>query len=102
MPCRAESEVSEMATILVVEDEPELLRVVAKALREMNYAVDEAGDGRSEHDDDRGVGRQVLRDEHADVIRASARAVAHEFEVSELIGAGATSAARTARRVETA
>jgi two-component system OmpR family response regulator len=31
--------------VLVVEDEPELLRVVAKALREEGYAVDEAGDG---------------------------------------------------------
>jgi two-component system OmpR family response regulator len=31
--------------ILVVEDEPELLRVVARALREEGYAVDEAPDG---------------------------------------------------------
>jgi two-component system OmpR family response regulator len=31
--------------ILVVEDEPELLRVVSKALREEGYAVDEAADG---------------------------------------------------------
>jgi two-component system OmpR family response regulator len=31
--------------ILVVEDEPELLRVIAQALREEGYAVDEAGDG---------------------------------------------------------
>ena len=31
--------------VLVVEDEPELLRVVAKALREDGYAVDEAADG---------------------------------------------------------
>jgi two-component system OmpR family response regulator len=31
--------------ILVIEDEPELLRVVARALREAGYAVDEAADG---------------------------------------------------------
>jgi two-component system OmpR family response regulator len=31
--------------VLVVEDEPELLHVVAKALREEGYAVDEAADG---------------------------------------------------------
>ncbi len=31
--------------LLVVEDEPELLRVVSKALREEGYAVDEASDG---------------------------------------------------------
>jgi two-component system OmpR family response regulator len=31
--------------ILVVEDEPDLLRTVAQALREDGYAVDEAGDG---------------------------------------------------------
>ncbi len=31
--------------ILVVEDEPELLSVVARALREAGYAVDEAADG---------------------------------------------------------
>jgi two-component system OmpR family response regulator len=31
--------------VLVVEDEPELLRVLAKALREEGYAVDEAADG---------------------------------------------------------
>src|SRR5437763_3897844 len=31
--------------ILVVEDEPELLSAVARALREEGYAVDEAGDG---------------------------------------------------------
>lgn len=31
--------------ILVVEDEPDLLRVVARALREQGYAVDEAADG---------------------------------------------------------
>jgi two-component system OmpR family response regulator len=31
--------------ILVVEDEPELLRVTAQALREEGYAVDEAADG---------------------------------------------------------
>jgi two-component system OmpR family response regulator len=31
--------------VLVVEDEPELLRVLARALREDGYAVDEAGDG---------------------------------------------------------
>src|SRR5262245_1768178 len=31
---------------LVVEDEPELLRVVAQALREEGHAVDEAADGR--------------------------------------------------------
>jgi DNA-binding response OmpR family regulator len=31
--------------ILVVEDEPELLRVVVRALREEGYAVDEAEDG---------------------------------------------------------
>jgi two-component system OmpR family response regulator len=31
--------------ILVIEDEPELLRVVAQALREAGYAVDEAADG---------------------------------------------------------
>ena len=38
------------------------------------------------------VVRQVLRDEHADVIRESVRAVAQELmeaEVSELIGAAA-------------
>jgi two-component system, OmpR family, response regulator len=32
--------------VLVIEDEPDLLRVVAQALREAGYAVDEAGDGR--------------------------------------------------------
>lgn len=32
--------------LLVVEDEPPLLQVIAKALREENYAVDEAVDGR--------------------------------------------------------
>src|SRR3954471_23898921 len=31
--------------ILVVEDEPELLRPLAQALREAGYAVDEAADG---------------------------------------------------------
>lgn len=31
--------------VLVVEDEPELLRVLAQALREEGYAVDEAADG---------------------------------------------------------
>src|SRR5262245_35414471 len=31
--------------ILVVEDEPELLAVVSRALREEGYAVDEAADG---------------------------------------------------------
>lgn len=31
--------------VLVVEDEPELLRVVSQALREEGYAVDEAADG---------------------------------------------------------
>src|SRR5437660_4054441 len=31
--------------VLVVEDEPELLRVLAQALREDGYAVDEAADG---------------------------------------------------------
>jgi two-component system OmpR family response regulator len=31
--------------LLVVEDEPELLRVIARALREEGYAVDEAADG---------------------------------------------------------
>src|SRR5579862_6183295 len=31
--------------VLVVEDEPELLRVLARALREDGYAVDEAADG---------------------------------------------------------
>ena len=31
--------------ILVVEDEPDLLRVVSQALREEGYAVDEAADG---------------------------------------------------------
>jgi two-component system OmpR family response regulator len=31
--------------VLVVEDEPELLRALAQALREDGYAVDEAGDG---------------------------------------------------------
>lgn len=31
--------------ILVVEDEPDLLRVVSRALREQGYAVDEAADG---------------------------------------------------------
>lgn len=31
--------------VLVVEDEPELLRVVAQSLREAGYAVDEAADG---------------------------------------------------------
>ncbi len=31
--------------VLVIEDEPELLRVVAQALREAGYAVDEASDG---------------------------------------------------------
>lgn len=31
--------------VLVVEDEPELLRLVARALREQGYAVDEAADG---------------------------------------------------------
>jgi len=31
--------------VLVVEDEPELLRVVTRALREQGYAVDEAADG---------------------------------------------------------
>jgi two-component system OmpR family response regulator len=31
--------------VLVVEDEPELLRVVGQALREAGYAVDEAADG---------------------------------------------------------
>lgn len=31
--------------ILVVEDEPDLLRTIAKALREKGYAVDEAADG---------------------------------------------------------
>jgi two-component system OmpR family response regulator len=32
--------------LLVVEDEPALLQVVSRALREESYAVDEAGDGR--------------------------------------------------------
>src|SRR3954453_22364602 len=31
--------------VLVIEDEPDLLRVVAQALREAGYAVDEAADG---------------------------------------------------------
>src|SRR6185369_2506892 len=31
--------------VLVVEDEPDLLRVTAQALREAGYAVDEAADG---------------------------------------------------------
>src|SRR5205814_1944995 len=31
--------------VLVVEDEPELLAVIARALREEGYAVDEAADG---------------------------------------------------------
>src|SRR5438105_12278355 len=31
--------------VLVVEDEPELLRVLVQALREDGYAVDEAADG---------------------------------------------------------
>jgi two-component system OmpR family response regulator len=31
--------------VLVIEDEPELLGVLARALREEGYAVDEAGDG---------------------------------------------------------
>jgi len=31
--------------VLVVEDEPELLQVIARALREQGYAVDEATDG---------------------------------------------------------
>jgi len=31
--------------LLVVEDEPELLAVIAQALREQGYAVDEAADG---------------------------------------------------------
>jgi two-component system OmpR family response regulator len=31
--------------ILVIEDEPDLLRVIARALREAGYAVDEAADG---------------------------------------------------------
>ncbi len=31
--------------VLVVEDEPDLLRIVAQALREQGYAVDEAADG---------------------------------------------------------
>ena len=31
--------------VLVVEDEPDLLRVVAQALREAGYAVDEAANG---------------------------------------------------------
>jgi two-component system OmpR family response regulator len=31
--------------VLVIEDEPELLRALAQALREDGYAVDEAGDG---------------------------------------------------------
>jgi len=31
--------------VLVVEDEPELLEVIARALREAGYAVDEAADG---------------------------------------------------------
>src|SRR3712207_3088582 len=31
--------------VLLIEDEPELLRVVARALREEGYAVDEAVDG---------------------------------------------------------
>ncbi|MCA9033696.1 MAG: response regulator transcription factor [Planctomycetaceae bacterium] len=31
--------------VLVVEDEPDLLRIVAQALREEGYAVDEAADG---------------------------------------------------------
>jgi two-component system OmpR family response regulator len=31
--------------VLVIEDEPELLRVLARALREEGYAVDEAADG---------------------------------------------------------
>lgn len=33
--------------ILAVEDEPDLLRVMARALREAGYAVDEAADGES-------------------------------------------------------
>lgn len=35
--------------VLVIEDEPELLRVVAQALRETGYAVDEAVDGAEGH-----------------------------------------------------
>ena len=31
--------------VLLIEDEPELLRVLARALREAGYAVDEAADG---------------------------------------------------------
>ena len=31
--------------VLLIEDEPELLRVLARALREEGYAVDEAADG---------------------------------------------------------
>src|SRR6478672_748979 len=51
------------------------------------------------------VVRQVLRDEHGDVIRESVRAVAQELmqaEVSELIGAERGERTRTARRIETA
>jgi two-component system OmpR family response regulator len=33
--------------VLVVEDEPDLLRVLSQSLREEGYAVDEAADGRS-------------------------------------------------------
>jgi two-component system OmpR family response regulator len=33
--------------VLVVEDEPDLLDVIAQALREGGYAVDEAGDGKT-------------------------------------------------------
>jgi two-component system, OmpR family, response regulator len=32
--------------VLVIEDEPDLLRVLAQSLREQEYAVDEAADGR--------------------------------------------------------
>lgn len=40
LPCEAET-----MRVLVVEDEPELLRVLGQALREDGYAVDEAADG---------------------------------------------------------
>ncbi len=44
--CLADGDVRiETMRVLVVEDEPELLRVIARALREEAYAVDEAADG---------------------------------------------------------
>ena len=51
------------------------------------------------------VVREVLREEHGDVIRESVKAVARELmeaEVSDLIGAHTVSAPRIARRIATA